>query len=79
MPEDSVRKAQYECEGEPFRNVQHPREQLNEIRSRSGSHGRAGAESVDFFDSLIVFGFEGGVIIHDRHSRRGCRSLEVFL
>lgn len=78
-PEDSVRKIQCECEGEPFRNMQHPREQLNEIRSWSGRHGRAGAESVDLLDSFIVFGFEGGVIIQDRHSRRGGRPLEVFL
>lgn len=68
-----------EYEDQPFGDVQHPREQLNEICSRSGRHGRAGAESVDFLDSLIVFIFEGGVIIDDRHGRGSCSSPKVFL
>jgi hypothetical protein len=52
-----------DMETAPIRDVQHPRKQLNEILSGHSSLRSAVIEGVNFFESLVILGLNGGIVI----------------
>jgi hypothetical protein len=47
----------------PIRDIQHPRKQLNEMSPGHSSLRSAIVEGVNFFESLIILGLNGGIVI----------------
>ena len=56
-------KKQFRCEDEPFRDVHHPWEHVDKIRSRDSRNGQAVNESVDLREGLVILSFKGRVIV----------------